>query len=154
MQAAAAQMYGNRPDKIDDEIEHHLHHLTDAGSQCGTGNPHLRERADAEDEQWVQNNVADRAERQPCHRDLHAAYSLKYLFKSHGGHDDNRKEKRDARIGQPQRNNGFIRSEAAQEARYDGNTGNGGDDAVQQGQHHAVRRGGVSLLLIAGPQMQ
>ena len=154
LQAAGAQPDRDRADEVDDQIEDDGDHLADAGSQRRTGNAHSGERADAENQQRVQNDVADRAAHQADHGNVHPAHSLKDLLERHGGHDDDGEHEGNAGVGHAHGDDGLVAGEGAQEPRHDGGADDGNHDAVDQRKHHAVGGGHVGLFFVACAEMQ
>ena len=70
--------------------------------------PHLRERADAEDHQRVEDDVDDRTGQALQHRDDHVAGRLLHLFTHHRDHDEHAQADRDVRILHRLRRNVFA----------------------------------------------
>ena len=154
VQAAAAQPHRQFGAQVDEQVHAQAQQLADAGGQRCTGNAHGGHRAQAEDQDGVQQDVAHAAEHQRHHGHLHAAHSLEHLFKGQRGHIDGGKQEHDGGVGDAGGHKALVGGEPAQKARHDCNAHHRDDHAVQQAEHHAVGGGDLGLFAVARTQVQ
>ena len=153
-QAAAAQTDGQLGAGVDEQVDAQTQQLTDAGGEGCARNAQRRHRAQAEDEDGVQDDVAHAAEDQRHHSHLHAAHGLEHLLKGQRRHVDGGKQEDDGGVGDAGCDQVFIAGEPAQKAGHDGNADKGDEDAVHQAQRHAVGGGGLGFFVVARAKVQ
>lgn len=98
-QGLPAQMDGRLGGAVDHEVDDESGGLSDAGSQRRAGNAHGRHRAEAEDEDGVQQDVADTARDEGGHGELHPAHGLEELLKGEAGHVHGSEQEDDGGVG-------------------------------------------------------
>ena len=119
------------------------------GSQRRAGNAHGRHRAKAEDENGVQQDVADTARDEGDHGELHPAHGLEELLKGEAGHVHGSEQEDDGGVGHAHRDDGTVGGEPGQEAGHDGGSCQRAEDAVEHREGHAVGGGGVRPVVVA-----
>ena len=148
-------MLAAQPDRdVAREVDAEGDELAEVGGQRRTGNAQRRDRAKAEDQDGVEHDVADTARDQRDHGGVHLADGLKELLKGQVRHVDRGEQEHDGRIEHAHRHQPFVRGEAAQESGHDGNADHRTQDAVQQGQRHAVGRGDIRLFAVTRAEVE
>ena len=153
-QPRTAEPQGQLGGAVDHQINRKAQGLANAGGQRRARNAQLGEGPDAEDEERVEDNIAHTARHEGHHGQLHPAQRLKDLLKGEARHVDGGEGEHDAGVGDAHGEGGFVRGEAAQKPRDDGDADHGAHHAVQKRQHHAVGGGRFGLVPLACAQMQ
>ena len=148
-QGLPAQADGRCSGAVDHEVEDEGDGLTDAGGQRCTGDAQRGHRAEAEDEDGVQQDIAHAARDEGEHGELHPAHSLKDLLEGEAGHVHDGKEEDDGGIGDAHRDDGAVGGEPGEEAGHDGRGQQGAQEAVEHREGHAVGGGCIGLVMVA-----
>ena len=148
-QGLPAQMDGRLGGAVDHEVDDESGGLSDAGSQRRACNAHGRHRAEAEDEDGVQQDVADTARDEGDHGELHPAHGLEELLKGEAGHVHGSEQEDDGGVGHAHGDDGAVGGEPGQEAGHDSGSRQRAEDAVEHREGHAVGGGGVRPVVVA-----
>ena len=147
-QTVFPQAHRRRTDAVQHQIARQRHRLSDAGGQRRAAHPHLRERADAEDEQRIEHDIRHAAGHHRQHGDFHAAHRLIDLLERQLRHQRRREQERHIGIFYAERHHVLRIREQPQKPRHDGDAHCRTHDAVQHRTHHAAHSRRIGLVTL------
>ena len=153
-QGFSGDSHRNRAYNINDQIHSHTDGLSDARRQSRALDAHSRKGANAEDQQRIQNNIADTACHEAYHGHLHPSYCLKDFLKAQAKGNHHREGKNDAGIPQRIVDNPCILRIQPQEARHHQQTDDHQNQALNRIDEKADRSRPIRLLLSLCPQIE